>query len=109
MPNRSNKSGKSAPSKQRKAKLVSRPALAAFAAEPPAPEFGVEPPIIIQGGGSVTVLSQYQFTETHRPGDPYPYVYYSADASIARMKMRGKGGEKGDDSDHGKFKIELYK
>lgn len=108
MPNRSNKSGRTADSKQRKASLVSRPTLAAFAAQPPAPTDGVEPPIIISGGGSVTILSQYAFTVTHNPGDAYPYVYHSAEASIARMKMRGKGGEKDDDSDHGKFKIELY-
>ncbi|HEX8162279.1 MAG TPA: hypothetical protein VF538_10430 [Pyrinomonadaceae bacterium] len=70
---------------------------------------GVDPPIIIQGGGSVTIYSQYPFELTNKPGDKHPYVYYSEDASIASMEMQGKGGNKKDDSDHGKFRIELYK
>lgn len=75
----------------------------------PAPEDGVDPPIIVSGGGSVTIYSQYLFDMTNKPGDTYPYVYYSKDAFIGKMKMEGKGGDKDDDSDNGKFKIELYK
>jgi hypothetical protein len=102
MPTRSNKSGTSsaAPTNaERKPKKGTHPS----------PTAGADPPIIVDGGGSVTIRSQYLFDLTSTPGATYPYVYYSRDASIGKMKMKGKGTEKNDDSDGGKFKIELYK
>jgi hypothetical protein len=102
MPTRSNKTSKSsAPQMTAKGKTKK--------GTNPKPTAGADPPIIVDGGGSVTIYSQYLFDLTSTPGATYPYVYYSKDASIGKMKMKGKGTEKDDDSDGGKFRIELYK
>lgn len=112
MPTRSSKGGKSAASKNGRTThgggsrpTPPRPSPPA----PPAPLDDSDPPIVIQGGGSVTIRSQYLFDLTYTAGDKYPYTYYSKDASIATMKMHGRGGEKSDNSDRGRFSIDLYK
>jgi hypothetical protein len=101
MPTRSN-TGATSPAAQTTGKKVKK-------GGNPTPTVGVDPPIIVDGGGSVTIYSQYPFDLTIKPGDKYPYVLYSREAMVGKMKMHGKGGDKDDDSDNGKFKIELYK
>lgn len=67
-----------------------------------------DPPIVVQGGGSVTIFSPYPF-EQMPPDGEYPYVYYSSEASITLMTMEGKKGKQKDESNNGLFNVKLYK
>jgi hypothetical protein len=113
MPTRSSKGGKSAASnKDRTTHGGGGRPTSPRPSQPssPSPLADSDPPIVIQGGGSVTIYSQFRFELLiPNPGDKYPYAYYSKEASIGKMEMHGKGGGKGDESDAGKFKIDLYK
>jgi hypothetical protein len=112
MPTRTNKRVKT-PTPQRTSKSTSKKQTGAgttanAGTPPPAPNES-DPPIIIQGGGSVTIKSAYPFDLTNKPGDAYPFVYYSKDASITWMEMKGKGNPQKDHSNNGNFEVKLYR
>ncbi|MCA1616542.1 MAG: hypothetical protein LC800_21100 [Acidobacteria bacterium] len=67
--------------------------------------FDNDPPIIVQGG-SVTIESTV-FLSVSYDATKKKYIYATKDIKIGRMRMRGKRGDQDDDSDNGKFKIEL--
>jgi hypothetical protein len=75
---------------------------------PPPPALDLDPPIIIQGGGSVTIYSPYPLEE-QGGAPPYPYVYHISNVDIAEMKWQGKSNQS-DKSKNGKdFRIELIR
>jgi hypothetical protein len=91
MPKKATKSGRQAALRQREHK-------AEFSA--PADS---DPPIIVSGGNSVTITSKVKLTESY---DGKLYTYYTSEVTVKKIKTRGKK-EQDDESDNGKFRIEL--
>jgi hypothetical protein len=70
---------------------------------------GADRPIIVQGGGSVTITSPVQFTESYDPKTG-TYTYYNAAVKVRKIKVRGRRpAEHEDDSDDGKFEVRLLR
>lgn len=68
--------------------------------------FGVDPPIIVDGGGSVLIYSMVDLTPTTSI-PKYPFAY-RIDVDIAEMDWDGKN-HKSDKTKNGKdFKLELW-
>lgn len=65
-----------------------------------------DPPIIISGG-SVTIESAVFLTTTFDPVKN-KFIYENRDVKIGMIKTKGKKDQQ-DDSDNGKFSIELFK
>ena len=86
------------------AALRQTPGTAKFAAADggPAP---ADPPIIISGGGSVTIHSKVKLHETMEKGK-YPYKYYTSEVTVKRIKTKGKKQEE-DESNKGVFEVRL--
>ena len=77
-------------------------------APPPPVEEGdgdADPPIIISGG-SVRIASKYFFDVTYDYSSQR-FIYETKDIRVGKIKTRGKKDQE-DDSDQGKFNIELY-
>lgn len=73
---------------------------------PPAPDGDADPPIIISGG-SVKIASKY-FLDVSYDNGTQRFIYETKAIKIVKMKMKGKKGNQDDDSDNGKFTIELF-
>lgn len=68
--------------------------------------FGIDPPIIVDGGGSVIIYSTTDLVKQAASGD-YPYVY-RIDVDVKWMDWHGQGHKK-DKSKNGKdFRLELH-
>lgn len=76
---------------------------------PPAPveegDGDADPPIIISGG-SVRIASKYFFDVTY-DYKAQRFIYETKDIRVGKIKTKGKKDQE-DDSDKGKFNIELY-
>ena len=65
-----------------------------------------DPPIIITGGGSITITSPVQFDEKYDSTTKL-YTYYNAEAKGKKLKAKGKAANFDDDCDDGKFEVSL--
>lgn len=72
---------------------------------PPPPDEEADPPIII-GGGSVTITSKY-FLDASYDSRTGLYTYSTGAVKVGKIKTKGKKDEE-DESDNGKFTIELF-
>jgi len=67
-----------------------------------------DPPIIITGGGSITIESKYELKARPSTGK-YPFEYYCAEVKPKKIKARGKAANFNDDcDDNGFFELKVF-
>lgn len=69
---------------------------------------GAERPIIVDGGGSVTITSPVQFTESYDSKTGL-YKYYNAETKVKKIRVRGRKPDYEDDTDNGVFEVRLLR